>query len=153
MWSYWLVFCNYGFSVSALWCPLTTPTIFWVSLSLDMGYLFMATPAKHSHCSLPWTRGVSSSELDRYHHGMIGIVGACQSLKILQQSAHFCHPPWWSSSQAKAGFFSQPNQQKWTTHLSLPLQGSLFFRFLDHFRSFVSAVFWFLCTAYFLHLI
>ena len=115
--------------------------------------LSVATPAKHSHCSLPWTRGVSSSELDRYHHGMIGIVGACQSLKILQQSAHFCHPPWWSSSQAKAGFFSQPNQQKWTTHLSLPLQGSLFFRFLDHFRSFVSAVFWFLCTAYFLHLI
>ena len=27
MWSDWLVFCDYGFSVSALWCPLTTPTI------------------------------------------------------------------------------------------------------------------------------
>ena len=23
----WLVFCDHGFSVSALWCPLTTPTI------------------------------------------------------------------------------------------------------------------------------
>ena len=23
----WLVFCEYGFSVSALWCPLATPTI------------------------------------------------------------------------------------------------------------------------------
>ena len=26
-----------------------------VSLTLDMGYLFIAAPAKHSHCSLPWT--------------------------------------------------------------------------------------------------
>ena len=25
--SSWLVFCDYGFSVSAFWCPLTTPTI------------------------------------------------------------------------------------------------------------------------------
>ena len=27
VWSDWLVFCEYGFSVSALWCPLATPTI------------------------------------------------------------------------------------------------------------------------------
>ena len=27
MWSDWLVFCEYGFSVSVLWCPLPTPTI------------------------------------------------------------------------------------------------------------------------------
>ena len=27
MWSDWLVFCDYGFSVSALWCPLPTPTV------------------------------------------------------------------------------------------------------------------------------
>ena len=26
LWSDWLVFCDYGFSVSALWCPLATPT-------------------------------------------------------------------------------------------------------------------------------
>ena len=32
----------------------------WVSLTLDVGYLFMAAPAKHSHCSLPWTTGISS---------------------------------------------------------------------------------------------
>ena len=30
----------------------------WVSLTLGMGCLFMAAPAKHSHCSLPWTRGI-----------------------------------------------------------------------------------------------
>ena len=27
MWLDWLVFCDYGFSVSGLWCPLTTLTI------------------------------------------------------------------------------------------------------------------------------
>ena len=32
----------------------------WVSLTLDMGYLFMAAPAKRSCCSLPWTRGIFS---------------------------------------------------------------------------------------------
>ena len=28
----------------------------WVSLTLDMRYLFMVAPARHSHYSLPWTR-------------------------------------------------------------------------------------------------
>ena len=28
VWLDWLVFCEYGFSVSALWCPLATPIIF-----------------------------------------------------------------------------------------------------------------------------
>ena len=27
-----------------------------VSLTLDVGYLFMAAPEKRSHCSLPWMR-------------------------------------------------------------------------------------------------
>ena len=29
----------------------------WVSLTLGVGYLFTAAPAKCSHCSLPWMRG------------------------------------------------------------------------------------------------
>ena len=33
-----------------------TYCIKWVSLTLDVGYLFVAAPAKHSRCSLPWTR-------------------------------------------------------------------------------------------------
>ena len=41
LWSDWLVFCNYGFSVSALWCPLVPPTIL-------LGFL------------LPWTWGICS---------------------------------------------------------------------------------------------
>ena len=33
----------------------------WISLTLDVGYLFRAAPAKHSRCSLPWMRiGLSS---------------------------------------------------------------------------------------------
>ena len=31
----------------------------WVSLTLGVWYLFTAAPPKHSHCSLPWMRGIS----------------------------------------------------------------------------------------------
>ena len=45
-------------------CPLmpsrNTYHLTWVSLTLDVGYLFTAAPAKRSHCFLPWTRGISS---------------------------------------------------------------------------------------------
>ena len=45
-------------------CPLmpsgNTYHLTWVSLTLDVGYLFMAAPAKRSRCSLPWMRGISS---------------------------------------------------------------------------------------------
>ena len=34
----------------------------WVSLTLDVGNLFMAVPVKPSCCSLPWTRGISSPQ-------------------------------------------------------------------------------------------
>src|SRR5574337_1038547 len=37
-----------------------TYRLIWVSLTLGVGYLFMAAPAKCSHCSLPWTRSISS---------------------------------------------------------------------------------------------
>ena len=45
-------------------CPLmpsrNTYHLTWVSLTLDVGYLFRAAPAKRSCCSLPWMRGISS---------------------------------------------------------------------------------------------
>ena len=41
LWSDWLVFCDYGFSVFDLWCPLAPPTVL-------LGFLF------------PWTWGSSS---------------------------------------------------------------------------------------------
>ena len=46
LWLDWLVFCEYGFSVFALWCPLATPTIL-------LGFL------------LPWTWGISSRLLQQ----------------------------------------------------------------------------------------
>ena len=46
VWLDWLVFCDYGFSVSALWCPLATPTIL-------LGFLF------------PWAWGISSRLLQQ----------------------------------------------------------------------------------------
>ena len=46
VWLDWLVFCDYGFSVSALCCPLATPTILLRFL-------------------LPWTWGISSQLLQQ----------------------------------------------------------------------------------------
>ena len=37
VWLDWLVFCEYGFSVSALWCPLATPTVLLGFLYLGRG--------------------------------------------------------------------------------------------------------------------
>ena len=46
VWLDWLVFCEYGFSVSTLWCPLATPTVL-------LGFL------------LPWALGISSRLLQQ----------------------------------------------------------------------------------------
>ena len=46
VWLDWLVFCEYGFSLSAFWCPLATPTIL-------LGFL------------LPWAWGISSRLLQQ----------------------------------------------------------------------------------------
>ena len=42
--------------VCTLMLCCNTYRLTWVSLTLDVGYLFMAAPAKCSRCSLPWTR-------------------------------------------------------------------------------------------------
>ena len=42
----------------------------WVSLTLGVGYLFTAAPAKRSHCSLPWTRVISSLPLFDLQRGI-----------------------------------------------------------------------------------
>ena len=46
VWLDWLVFCEYGFSVFALWCPLATPTVL-------LGFL------------LPWAWSISSRLLQQ----------------------------------------------------------------------------------------
>ena len=69
LWSDWLVFCNYGFSVSALWCPLATSTFLLGFLLLwtwgISSRLFQQSAAAapylgqglspHGHPSWPWT--------------------------------------------------------------------------------------------------
>ena len=50
VWLDWLVFCDYGFSVSAFLQHIPS----YLGFSLVVGYLFTAAPAKHSCCSLPW---------------------------------------------------------------------------------------------------
>ena len=59
VWLYWLVFCDFG-SVCLPSDALLQHLPSYLGFSyLGMGYLFTAAPAKHSHCSLPWTRGIS----------------------------------------------------------------------------------------------
>ena len=52
MWSDWLVFCDYDFSVSALWHPLATPTVL-------LGFL------------LPWTWVISSQLLPSKENALV----------------------------------------------------------------------------------
>ena len=73
VWLDWLAFCDYGFSVSALWCPLSTPTVLlgfllhwkwgisWrcsskvqpLLLTLDEGYLLTTAPPDLEHGIAP----------------------------------------------------------------------------------------------------
>ena len=74
VWLDWLVFCDYGFNVSALWCPLATPTILlgfllpwtWGISSLLLQQSTATAPylgrgiSSHGHPSWPWTWSSSS---------------------------------------------------------------------------------------------
>ena len=83
MWSDWLVFCDYGFSVSALWCPLATPTVL-------LGFL------------LPWTWGISSQLFQQ---------SAAVAPYLGQGLSPRCHPSWpwtWNSSSRPSCVCSQP---------------------------------------------
>ena len=69
LWSDCLVFCDYGFSVSALWCPLTTPTVLpwkWGISSRLLQQSAAAAPylgwgvSPHGRPSWPWTWSSSS---------------------------------------------------------------------------------------------
>ena len=50
-----------------------------VSLTLDVGYLFMAAPAKLSHCSLHWSWGITSWPL---HCSLLQLLIAKLRLKL-----------------------------------------------------------------------
>ena len=69
VWLDWLVFCEYGFSVSALWCPLTAPTVL-------LGFL------------LPWAWGISSRLLQQ---------SAAIAPYLGQGVSPHCRPSWLST--------------------------------------------------------
>ena len=82
----WLVFCDYGFSVSALWCPLTTPTVLLGFLlpwtwGISSGLLQQSTP--HGHPSWPWTW--SSSSGPSYTYYIVKKLGLKQHIIIISQ--------------------------------------------------------------------
>ena len=55
VWLDWLVFCEYGFSVSALWCPLATPTIL-LGLLLPWVWGISSRPLQQSAAAAPYLR-------------------------------------------------------------------------------------------------
>ena len=75
MWSDWLVFCECDFNLSALWCPLSVPSVLlafllpwmWV-ISSPLPQQSVAAAPYHGHgvsppghCPWPWTWGSSST--------------------------------------------------------------------------------------------
>ena len=69
VWLDWLVFCEYGFSVSALWCPLAIPTLLLEFL-------------------LPWAWGISSWLLQQ----------SAASVPYLERGVSPHHCPSWPSN-------------------------------------------------------
>ena len=93
VWLDWLVFCEYGFSVSALWCPLATPTVL-------LGFL------------VPWIWGISTWLLQQR-------VAAAPYLG--QGVSPHCRPsrPWtWNSSSRPSG--ARAATAPWTWGSSRP---------------------------------
>ena len=74
VWLDWLVFCEYSFSVSTLWCPLGTPTILLRFL-------------------LPWARGISSWLLQQ---------SAAAAPYLGRGVSPHCHPFWPSMRDTSA---------------------------------------------------
>ena len=59
MWSDWLVVCDYGLNVSALWCRLTTPTVF-LGFLLPWSWCIYSHLLQESAATAPYLgRGVS----------------------------------------------------------------------------------------------
>ena len=108
MWSDWIVFCDYGFSVSALWWPLATPTIL-------LGFLLHWTWSYSSWPPADLRRGVAplgrASELSVTATALLK--GAAAAAKLLQSCPTLCSPidcrppgspiPWWFRQEHWSG--------------------------------------------------
>ena len=111
VWSDWLVFCDYGFSVSALWCSLATPTISFVFLLpctwVISSRLFQQSSATApylgwGHPSWPW-KWSSSSQPSCAHAAITPWTWDCSSLIymyqifFIQTSVQCCNEHWGTS--------------------------------------------------------
>ena len=101
VWLEWLVFCDYGFSVSVLWCLLATPTIL-------LGFL------------LPWAWGISSRLLQQS--------AAAAPYLGREVSPHWC-PSWpWTWSRSSRPSSTHAVTALWTWGCSswpLPLTSGM----------------------------
>ena len=95
VWLDWLVLCDYGFSVSALWFPLETPTVL-------LGFL------------LPWTWGISSQLLQQS--------SAAAPYLGRGVSSHCPHSwPWtWNSSSRPSCTHAATTPWRWGSSSRLP---------------------------------
>ena len=96
MWSDRLVFCDYGFSVSVLWCPLATPTILlgfillwtwgissWLLQQSAAAALYLGWGVSPHGCpSWPWTWS-SSSQPSCAHTAAASWTWGCSSRLLL----------------------------------------------------------------------
>ena len=97
LWSDWLVLCDYGFSVSALWCSLATPTIL-LGFLLPWMWGISSRLHKQSVATAPYLgRGVSlTATRPDLEHGVapLGPPAPAQQLLLGGGVAPFCHCPW-----------------------------------------------------------
>ena len=96
MWLVWLVFYDYGFSVSALWCPLVTPTIF-------LGFL------------LPWTWRISSQLLQKVQP----LVLTLGEEYLLTTAPPDQHPGMWSQVGLRKHHYKQSKWRWWNSRWAI----------------------------------
>ena len=120
LWSDWLVFCDYGFSVSAFWCPLATPTFLLVFLfpwmwgisSRLLQQSAAAAPflgrgvSPHGHPFWPWMWSSSSrpSPPNRHRSLDVGLLLLVASPDLQHEVGPLDHCPW----PRECGTLSQP---------------------------------------------
>ena len=98
--------------------------ITWDSLTLDVGYLFTAAPAKRSHCSLTWMRGILHSckwKVQTYYFLFESIVISSIQTNPSPAFSPMCFvyqnysPPFFIMLIESSSASSSSKSQKWTS--------------------------------------
>ena len=139
MWSDWLVFCDYGFSVSALWGPLAAPTVLlgfllpwrkaifsWLPLlTLNMEQLLsgLLRPA----AAAPWRWGCSSRPPSLTWE--VGKLLSAAAPALSQPGALSCYPWPWARGASSWPRFCASAQ-------SVAAQKNIYFCLIDYAKAF-----------------